>query len=230
MDFNFDLRGMSSLKSCVLLFSGGMDSSVLLYYLVRVRKMKVHCLVFDYGQRHRIEIDAARRICESLSLPSTIFKLDYQDQLGASSPLVDMSVVVPAKEEDKQSRTVVPGRNSIFLSVGASLAEIIGYESVFFCPTLEDYRSYPDCRVDFIDAISIALVFGSGGKIKGVYAPFVKMSKAEIVKLGVSLRVPFQLTHTCYNGSVPPCGVCDACVERIEAFKSNRLNDPLIRS
>lgn len=204
-----------SKPSALVLLSGGMDSTTLLYYVLKKLKYtKVECVGFNYEQRHKKEIKYAKKICENLSLPFNVIEVNLR-QFG-NSALTD-KIDVPVAEEDKQYLTVVPGRNSIFLSLVSAYASIRGLSDVFIGVNLDDFRTYNDCREDYIHHINIALTKGCG--IRGVYAPFVNMSKVDIVKLGLELDVPYELTWTCYLGEEEPCMKCDACIERLEAFK-----------
>jgi 7-cyano-7-deazaguanine synthase len=201
--------------SALVLLSGGMDSATLLYYVVKkLNYTKVEALGFDYGQKHKKELSYAKKLAKKLNISFKIIRIDLR-QIGGS-PLVSNSKV-PNQSEDKQYTTVVPGRNSIFLSIASAYAETKGLQDVFFAPNLEDFKSYPDCRDEFVLLISQALAKGSN--IRGIYAPFVNMSKIEIVKLGKELGVPYELTWSCYKGGKTHCGKCDACVERFNALK-----------
>jgi len=214
------------LRSCLVVFSGGLDSTTLLYYVIqKLGYEKVFTITFDYGQKHRRELESALEISKQFGFfyQTKIVQINF-DQL-CESPLIGRNGVVPKATDNKQELTVIPARNSIFLALATAYAEANDIEDIFYAPTKDDFKSYPDCREEFVKAMSTALALGN--KIRGVYAPFVNMSKAEVVKLGLELVVPFELTHTCYNNRRPACGVCDACVERINAFKANKIKDSL---
>ena len=202
--------------SVLVLYSGGMDSTVLLYYIRQVLLChKVEAIIFDYGQRHRIEISYAQEMVKKLVIPYKIVKVDLT-QFGESSLTSD----------DKDLPVVVPGRNSIFLSLAAAYAKTRGLEDIFFGPNLEDYKGFPDCRENYVESMSKALVLGTG--IRTIRVPFINMSKREIVTLGKELGVPFGDTWSCYfpvktdeifavidnRLQYKPCGKCHACIER----------------
>jgi len=210
-----------NLKSAICLVSGGMDSLTLLSYL-KSRKLFVHGLIFNYNQRHKKEIELAKFQCKELSVFYSIVNLDFYKGSLFKSSLVNSDVDVPNQCDRKQAQTVVPGRNSIFLSIGAMYAEAMGIESVFFGAVKDDVISYPDCRFSFVKSMSKALVCGN--YIKGVYAPFVSLSKMQVIKLGITLGCNYSKTWSCYVGGKEPCFVCDACTERLNAFKSLGLN------
>lgn len=188
-------------SSALVLLSGGMDSTTLLYYVMKVLcYSKVEAILFDYGQRHRIELSYARKIAENLFIPFSVISVDLT-QFGSSS----------LTAEDENLTVVVPARNSIFLSLATAHAEVRGLQDIFFAPNAEDFTDFPDCRVEYIQAMSQALSIGNN--IRGVYAPFVDKTKQEIVKLGRLLGVPFERTWSCYHPTKEdkPCGKCHAC-------------------
>lgn len=200
--------------SALVLLSGGIDSTVLLYYVMEVLGYpKVEAILFDYGQRHKIELGYAQKLVyEVLSIHWTVIEVDLT-QFGGSSLVSD----------DKDLPVVVPARNSIFLSLAAACAETRGLQDIFIGTCAEDFKDFPDCREEFIQLMSQALSMGNN--IRGVYAPFVNRSKQEIVKIGRLMGVPFELTWSCYNPirsqgiaevvkNYKPCGKCHACIER----------------
>lgn len=188
-------------SSALVLLSGGMDSAVLLYYVKDVLEYdKVEVLLFNYGQRHVVELDCARVLAINLDIPHKTVYVDLT-QFGNSS----------LTAEDESLTVVVPARNSIFLSLATAYAETRGLQDIFFGPNAEDFTDFPDCRVEYIQAMNQALLLGNN--IRGVYAPFVNKSKVDIVKLGRLLNVPFELTWSCYHPTddAKPCGKCHAC-------------------
>lgn len=195
-------------SSALVLLSGGIDSTVLLYYVMKVLNYaRVEVILFDYGQQHRIEVPYAQRIVENLQIPYEIVEIDLK-QFGHSSLTTG----------DENLSVVVPARNSIFLSLATAYAEVRGLQDIFFGPNREDFKDFPDCREQFVQLISQALSIGNN--VRGVYAPFINMSKKDIVQLGRKLGVPFELTWSCYNPTDKnePCGKCHACTERSEAL------------
>ena len=205
--------------SALVLLSGGMDSSVLLYYVGRILGYtNIKTIGFDYGQRHVKELKYAKEIADGFGVDFEELKVDLR-QFGSSS--LTSSQDVPKAKEDKQYVTVVPSRNAIFLSLASSYATIHNIKDIFIAVNYEDFRTYTDCRRDFIEAISRALSLGGG--IQGVYAPFLNWSKEKIVSVGKELGVPLDKTWSCYVGDKTPCGQCDACIERLKAFNKNKL-------
>ena len=197
--------------SALVLLSGGMDSTTLLYYVIKELKYSnVATIGFDYGQKHKKELKYAKNIADNLSVNFNILEINF-NQFKSNSPLISNNEI-PDENKDSQFLTVVPGRNSIFLSMATIYAQINGYRDIFIGANKEDFKSYLDCRENFIKLISNAL--STGNDINGIYAPFVNMNKREIVIIGKKLYVPFHLTWSCYNGEDEPCNKCDACIEK----------------
>jgi 7-cyano-7-deazaguanine synthase len=211
-------------KKAVILFSGGLDSTTVLY-LARKKGYSCHCLFFDYNQRHKKELRSAIKISKKLGYPLKIVKISLP---WVTSPLIDSCMKIPDNAKvfaaNRQLSTVnflpptyVPGRNTIFLSFAVSYAESIGAKSIFIGANAIDYSGYPDCRPKYISAwnkVSNAL----GADIK-IEAPLLKMTKAQIIKYGRKLHVPYQLTWSCYAGGEKPCGKCDSCRFRAKGFE-----------
>ena len=194
--------------SALVLLSGGMDSTTLLFYVMKTLEYsRIEVVMFDYGQRHRIELSYAQTIAKGLSMPYGIIKVNLT-QFGNSFLTTD----------DKDLSAVVPARNSIFLSMATAYAEVRGLKDIFFAPNRGDFSIWPDCREQFVQLISQALSMGND--IKGIYAPFVNMTKKEIVKLGRELGVPYENTWSCYfpTDKNEPCGGCHACIGRNEVL------------
>ena len=214
-------------SSKLLLLSGGMDSTTCLWWMDARLSCPIHTLCVDYRQRHRCEIDAAAAVAARARVEShTLLDLDLA-ALGASL-LTDGTVDVPHANEDRQSATVVPFRNHFFVSLAAAHAHSLGVSEVYIAPVRDDYDAYRDCRREFYDSLEETLLLGGpAGHSMRIHTPFVNKWKRDVIALGLELGVPYELTHTCYNGSRPACGRCDACVERIEAFRANRVTDPL---
>jgi len=206
----------------IILLSGGMDSTTMLYHVLD-RGYEVVAVSFDYGQRHVIELSCAKEITTRLNLSHKILNIDLS-QVGGS-PLTDPTIRIPDQTEGRQIDTVVPFRNTIFIVYAAAYASQRGITNLFISAVLEDYRSYRDCRRDFFESLERTLQLGAKEDHTEfrIHTPFIKKTKAEILKEGVRLKVPYELTHTCYRGTRPACGTCDACRERIAAFKENGL-------
>ena len=208
-----------------LLFSGGMDSTTLLWWL-RDRGESVRAISVDYGQRHRVELQWAAALAEGLGVPHKTISLDLNTIGG--SPLTDAHLDVPAAEDGAQIRTVVPFRNMLFVTLAAAYAETQGIDELYLAPVKDDYAAYRDCRRIFYDSLEQSLALGATRDTSfRLYTPFVDRWKVDVVKIGIELGVPYEKTHTCYEGRRPACGRCDACSERIAAFRANGVRDPL---
>jgi 7-cyano-7-deazaguanine synthase len=208
-----------------LLFSGGMDSTTLLWWL-RDRGESVRAISVDYGQRHRVELQWAAALAEGLGVPHKTISLDLNTIGG--SPLTDAHLDVPAAEDGAQVRTVVPFRNMLFVTLAAAYAETQGIDELYLAPVKDDYAAYRDCRRIFYDSLEQSLALGATRDTSfRLYTPFVDRWKVDVVKIGIELGVPYEKTHTCYEGRRPACGRCDACSERIAAFRANGVRDPL---
>lgn len=220
-------------KKAVVLLSGGLDSAVTLY-MARKKGHDCLCLIFDYGQRHKKEIEQAKRIAEASGSDFEVIRLPFR---WKGSSLVDRRVKMPLGRTKGQIKkggipsTYVPCRNTVFLSIAASLAESIGAGSVFIGAHYEDSSGYPDCTKEYLEAFARALELGTKAGKEGslkLEFPLIKKTKAEIIKTGASLGVPFALTWSCYSGGSKPCKKCDSCVLRSDGFKEAGIVDPLI--
>lgn len=207
----------------VVLLSGGLDSSTLLYYLIS-EGHDCYPLTILYGQKHSKEMLAARNICEQLHLVKRLKILDLAclRSLLPSSLTTDTPVPEGKYDEPSMSQTVVPGRNLIFLAIAAGYAEGLGAKYVAYAAHAGDHFIYPDCRPEFIRAADFAIFSGYGVK---VLTHFSLMDKGDIVKLGTKLEVPYWMTWTCYQGREKHCGKCGACDERKEAFAKAGVQD-----
>ena len=211
----------------ILLLSGGMDSATCLWWMAEEQKLPVCTVSIDYGQRHAVELEYAEFLSRTAGVAEHRTLLMDLRQVS-NSPLVDDTVKTPAASAKLQARTVVPLRNMLFVTLAAAYAETLGIDEIFVAPVRDDYESYRDCRREFYDSLEGSLNIGSTkDRLVRLHTPFVDKWKTEVVEIGLSLGVPYELTHTCYEGKRPACGICDACVERIRAFKKNRSPDPL---
>jgi 7-cyano-7-deazaguanine synthase len=222
-------------KRAVILLSGGIDSTTTLAVACN-EGFECLCLSFDYGQRHRLEINAAKQVAQSLHVKEhKVVKIDLR-AFGGSALTADIAVpknrktkVIPAEIPI----TYVPARNTIFLSYALGWAEILGAQDIFIGVTAVDYSGYPDCRPEYIKAFQkmavLATKAGIEGKPVNIHTPLIKMGKAEIIKLGVKLGADLSLTHSCYdptnNGRA--CGRCDSCIIRREGFIKAGIPDPI---
>lgn len=220
------------MKKVIVLASGGVDSTCLLYHLAArevpaAQKMDMVAISFNYGQRHRRELKSATRVCQELGIRHTVADLSRISHLLAGSSQTSPDVAVPHGHyaEEPMKATVVPNRNMIMLSVAAAWAVSLKFDAVAFAAHAGDHTIYPDCRPEFATAMDRALALCDWSKIR-LYAPFVRKTKTDIVRLGAALGVPFGLTYSCYEGRAKHCGRCGTCVERIEAFRLARVPDP----
>jgi 7-cyano-7-deazaguanine synthase len=218
------------MKRAVVLLSGGLDSATTLAICAQ-QGFEPHALSFDYGQRHRVELNAARRVAAAASaLDHRIAKIDLR--VFGGSALTD-NIAVPKRSATEIPVTYVPARNTIFLSYALAWCEVLGAADIFIGANAIDYSGYPDCRPEFISAFEhlagVATKAGVEGTQFRIHAPLISMSKAEIIRTGSELGVDFSLTHSCYDPSADglACGVCDSCRIRLEGFRAAGLVDPI---
>ena len=215
----------------VVLLSGGLDSATVLA-LAREQGFVCHCLSFDYGQRHRVELEAADNVAKALGAAShRTLKLDLA-QFGGSA-LTDASIAVPTDGvQPGIPVTYVPARNTVMLSLALAWAEVLGARDIFVGVNAVDYSGYPDCRPDYIAAFermaNLATKAGVEGGHLRIHAPLIDLSKAEIIAAGTRLEVPYAMTVSCYQAAADgrACGVCDSCRLRHEGFVAARVADP----
>jgi 7-cyano-7-deazaguanine synthase len=210
----------------VLIYSGGLDSTTLLYHLIATN-YEVHCLSVHYGQRHRRELDAAREITNGLGIDHRVVNLDALKQLLAGSSLTQHEIDVPVGHyaEESMKATVVPNRNMVLLSLATAWAVSLRAGVVWYGAHSGDHTIYPDCRPEFAQAMREAISLADWHTVT-LEAPFTEFSKGDIVARGAELMVPFERTWTCYVGGDRHCGRCGACVERREAFELAGVSDP----
>lgn len=210
----------------IVVHSGGLDSTVLLYKC-RQDFNVVLSLGFDYGQRHIRELLAASRICDELDLERSVVDISGIKHLIHSSQTGHSPVPEGHYTAETMKATVVPNRNMIMLSIAAGIAITMEAPIVAYGPHGGDHAIYRDCRPEFVDKMDEVLLEADEFKVN-IFAPFLDMTKADIVKLGAELNVPFHLTRTCYNDRALACGRCGTCVERLEAFGIAGIEDPLV--
>jgi 7-cyano-7-deazaguanine synthase len=214
----------------VCLLSGGMDSATLAYF-AREEGFRMYCLHFNYGQRtERKERDSAGKIAELLGSEEFIeIDLTYLTRFGGSS-LTDHKVPVDTYKDKREDipNTYVPFRNANLLSIATSYAEARGAEAIFIGVQSQDYSGYPDCRPQFIEAFQRLVDVGTKEETCiRILAPFLAMTKREILTIGSHLKVPYEHTWSCYQNEEKACGVCGACHFRRTAFESLGLCDPI---
>jgi 7-cyano-7-deazaguanine synthase len=206
-------------KKAVVLLSGGLDSAVTLYWAIK-KGYKCSALIFDYNQRHKKEILSAKKIADICKVPYTVFNLNFP---WKGSSLLDKNVKIPVNKKIGKNipSTYVPSRNIIFLSIASSYADVFGAHNIFIGANSIDYSGYPDCRESFLKSMQKTLNVGTKiGKNFRINAPLLHLTKKQIISLGAKLKVPFDITWSCYAGGKTPCGVCDSCKIRNEAFNS----------
>lgn len=210
----------------VLIYSGGLDSTVLLYDLLAGGD-SVLALSVDYGQRHRVELEHARWIAQSLGVEWQVADLTGITHLLTGSSLTSAEIAVPHGHyaEDTMKQTVVPNRNMIMLSVAAGWAIARRADRVAYAAHAGDHTIYPDCRPEFAAAVDGAFRLADWREIH-LYCPFITLTKAEIVAQGAKLKVDFGATWSCYEGGPIHCGRCGTCFERREAFLRAGVPDP----
>lgn len=210
----------------VLIQSGGMDSTTLLYHLL-AEGHEVKCLGIDYGQRHGKELIHARALCDELGVEFRVADLSGINGLLAGSSQTSDEVEVPEGHyaDENMKLTVVPNRNMIMLAVAIGWAVSLEYDAVAYAAHSGDHTIYPDCRPEFADVMSAAAAISNWHRV-ALLRPFIEMSKADIAALGSELCVPYGKTWTCYKGQAEHCGKCGTCVERIEAFELAGVPDP----
>ena len=227
-------------QNAVVLLSGGLDSVTCLYW-AKANYANVTAVSFNYGQRHNSELNAAKKIAATAQVNHRIIDIDLA-QLGGSA-LTDASLLVPdAKQTDFSDNqhndsipiTYVPARNTIFLSYALALAEVTQSNAIVIGVNAVDYSGYPDCRPEYIEAFekmaNLATKAGVMGNHLHIATPLLHLSKAEIIKLGVSLGVDYALTVSCYRADSEgrACGHCDSCYLRQQGFLQAEIDDPTI--
>jgi 7-cyano-7-deazaguanine synthase len=220
------------MKRAVVLLSGGLDSATTLA-VCNWEGFESYALSFDYGQRHNIEVLAARRVAASLGAREHRFA-DIDLRIFGRSALTD-EIPVPKNRSEKTGIpiTYVPARNTIFLSYALAWCEVLGAADIFIGVNAIDYSGYPDCRPAFIaafeDLASLATKAGVEGTRFHIHAPLLTMSKAQIIEKGMALGVDFSLTHSCYDPTpdLLACGECDSCRIRLEGFREAGRKDPI---
>ena len=223
------------MKRAVILLSGGIDSTTTLGIAIK-EGYEAYALSFDYSQRHQIEIEAARRVADSLGAKEhRIAQIDLR--VFGGSALTD-GVDVPKQRSEKEIAhgipvTYVPARNTIFLAYALAWAEVIPANDIFLGVNAIDYSGYPDCRPEFIEAFKTLANLATKAAVEGrrfqIQTPLIKLSKAEIIRKAVELGVDLSLTHSCYDPTSEglACGECDSCLLRLKGFREARIKDPV---
>lgn len=224
------------MRPAVCLLSGGLDSATALA-CARRDGFACHALSFDYGQRHRVELEAAARVARASGAVEHRTAVIDLRAFGGSALTADLAVPkgrAPAEMIETIPITYVPARNTIFLSFALAWAEVLGAADIYLGVNAVDYSGYPDCRPEYIAAFERLAALGTKAGVEGraalkIHTPLIELSKAEIIRLGLSLGVDYALTHSCYD-PLPgggPCGACDSCLLRRAGFAAAGVEDPL---
>jgi 7-cyano-7-deazaguanine synthase len=222
-------------KSAVVLLSGGLDSATALA-VARKEGFRCHALTIAYGQRHAAELEAARRVASALGAVDQRFLTIDLRAFGGSALTADLPVPQDRSAEEMAGGipiTYVPARNTVFLSLALAWAEVLGAFDLFMGVNFLDYSGYPDCRPEFLAAFETLANLATKAGVEGkgrfrVHAPLLRLSKAEIIRLGTSLGVDYALTHSCYDPAADgaACGRCDSCRLRRAGFEAAGVPDP----
>jgi 7-cyano-7-deazaguanine synthase len=226
----------SSNKPAVVLLSGGLDSATVLA-IARSHGYAVNALSFSYGQRHSLELEAARRVAQSLGAAQhRVATIDLR-VFGGSALTADIDVPKGRGAEEMEHGipiTYVPARNTIFLSFALAWAEVLGASDIFIGVNALDYSGYPDCRPEYIEAFEAMANLATKAGVEGrqrlkIHAPLIALTKAQIIRKGIELGVDYSLTSSCYDPAPDgaPCGQCDSCFLRRKGFRENGIDDPL---
>ena len=225
------------LKRAVVLLSGGLDSATVLA-IARSEGYELYALSFSYGQRHIVELEAARRVAQSIGVAKhRIAAIDLR-AFGGSALTGDINVP-KGRTADEMGHgipiTYVPARNTIFLSFALAWAEVLGSSDIFIGVNALDYSGYPDCRPEFIESFEKMANLATRAGVEGrqrlrIHTPLIALTKAEIIRKGIELGVDYSLTSSCYDPSPTgtPCGECDSCLLRRKGFRENGFGDPLL--
>jgi 7-cyano-7-deazaguanine synthase len=223
-------------RKAVVLLSGGLDSATTAA-IARHDGFDLYALSVDYGQRHRFELEAARRVAESLSVVRHVVASVDLGQFGGSALTADIAVPMDRADDEISHGipvTYVPARNTVFLSLALGYAEVVGAGDLFLGVNAVDYSGYPDCRPEFIAAFEQLANLATKAGVEGttrfrIHTPLIHMTKAEIIRRGVELGVDYGLTPTCYapNAAGVACGRCDACHLRLKGFAEAGVKDPI---
>jgi len=213
---------------CVIILSGGMDSTTLLYKILQEKK-EVYALSFNYGQKHKKELEYAKKTCQSLKISHKIIELNSLTNAGLfGQSSLTSSETVPEGHyaAENMKSTVVPNRNMIMLSMAVAYAISLDCGAVFYGAHAGDHAIYPDCRPIFVERMQLAAEVCHYFPVQ-IIAPYLHQNKGDIVAEGTKLGVNYAQTWTCYKGGEKACGKCGSCTERLEAFKQNGIQDPL---
>jgi len=214
------------MTKAVVVYSGGMDSFTVLHKAIRTVD-KVYAISFNYGQKHHKELTVASKVCSDLGIPHKIVDITVINSLMTGSALTtDIDIPEGHYEDGNMQSTVVPNRNMILLSMAIAHAVSIEADKVFYGAHAGDHHIYPDCRPEFVHAMNAVSLIANYQPVE-IAAPFLHNSKGEILSAGLAMGLDYKNTWTCYNGRDKSCGKCGACVERLEAFAENNIQDSI---
>jgi 7-cyano-7-deazaguanine synthase len=223
-------------RPAVVLVSGGLDSATVLA-IAKTSGFTPYALTFDYGQRHRFELDAARRVCEAAGVARQVVTSIDLRAFGGSALTSDLAVPKDRDSDDMSHGipiTYVPARNTVFLSFALGWAEVLGAADIFIGVNAVDYSGYPDCRPEFIAAFQRLATLATKAGVEGtsewrIHTPLIDLTKADIIREGHRLGVDYSLTHSCYDPDPAgrSCGHCDSCQLRLKGFADVGLIDPV---
>ncbi|GAA0374198.1 7-cyano-7-deazaguanine synthase QueC [Bacillus horti] len=219
------------MEKAVIVLSGGLDSTTCMG-IAKEQGYELYPITFHYGQRHNREVEQAKKVAEYYKVKDhRIVNLSFLKEIGGSA-LTDEELDVPTEgEEGGIPITYVPARNLIFLSLATAYAEVVGAKAIYIGVSAVDYSGYPDCRPEFIssmtETINLATKAGQTGTDLQIETPIIHLSKADTIRRGMELDVPYQLTTSCYNGEEVACGVCDSCRLRLKGFEEAGYSDPI---
>ena len=224
-------------EPAVILLSGGLDSATTAA-IAEAEGFELYALSIDYGQRHRFELEAARRVALNLNVRRHVtLEIDLA-QFGASALTAAIAVPKHRTQEEMDAEipvTYVPARNTVFLSLALAYAEVVPCGDIFIGVNALDYSGYPDCRREFVDAFQKTANLATKAGVEGtlefrIHTPLIEMTKAQIIQRGTQLGVDYSLTHSCYDPDANglSCGQCDACLLRKKGFAEAGLEDPLV--
>lgn len=217
--------------AAVVLLSGGLDSTVTLAKALHDGQ-SVTALSFRYGQKHTRELESAEKVCKHYGVPHVVMQIDLS---AFRSSLTRKDMDIPQREHDSIGNdipnTYVPARNILFMSAAAGLCESIDADRIYIGANAVDYSGYPDCRPEFFKAFQDMIAVGTKAGVEGnpikIETPILNMSKADIVRLGMELKAPLELTWSCYTGGKKACGKCDSCQLRLKGFSDAGTKDPI---
>ncbi|MBS3947765.1 MAG: 7-cyano-7-deazaguanine synthase QueC [Dethiobacter sp.] len=221
-------------KRAVVVLSGGLDSTTCMA-LAQAAGEEIFPLTFSYGQRHAAELEAAGKVAAFYSAADRHKVIDLTGLLFGSA-LTDAGKEIPLGRSETEigqgiPSTYVPARNTVFLALALAQAEPLGAVAIYIGVNALDFSGYPDCRPDYIRAFQEVINKGTAAGVEGrgirLDTPLVNLTKAELIKSGMELGAPYHLTYTCYQGTVPSCGVCEACLLRLKGFREAGLVDPI---